>query len=86
MDRTPSGATTPGLCELVSNGNEGVFRIPQSSSINRASSSDFSVSYPGDMLGVAYLYAEVQSVHSVALVEWATSTTDNNERFQRAPS
>ena len=44
IDRTLSGATTPGQSEPGSDGNEGIHRIPQSSSITRTSPSDlFSV-------------------------------------------
>ena len=40
MDMTQSGATTPGQSEPGSDGNEGVLRIPQCSSINETSPSD----------------------------------------------
>ena len=66
IDRTLLGATTPGQSRPESNGNEGVFRIPQSSSITEASSSDCVVSYPGHSLGESYLYAEMQSMYSAA--------------------
>ena len=46
-----SGATTPGQSGPGSNGNEGVLRIPQSSSIAGTSPSDCLVSYPGHSLG-----------------------------------
>ena len=49
--RTLSGATTPGQSGPGSNGNEGVLRIPQSSSIAGTSPSDCLVSYPGHSLG-----------------------------------
>ena len=39
MDRTLSGATTPGQSGPGSNGNEGLLGIPQSSSITGASPS-----------------------------------------------
>ena len=45
IDRTLSGATTPGQSEPGSNGNEGVLSIPQSSGINGTSPSDCLVSY-----------------------------------------
>ena len=41
-----SGATTLGQSAPGSNGNEGVLRIPQSSSITSTSPSDSLVSYP----------------------------------------
>ena len=43
----PSGTTTLGQSGSGSNRNEGVLRIPQSSSITEASSLDCLVSYPG---------------------------------------
>ena len=46
-----SGATTPDQSGPGSNGNEGVFRIPQSSSITGDSQSDCLVLYPGHSLG-----------------------------------
>ena len=49
-----------------SDGNKGVFHIPQSSSITGASPSDYLVSYPGHSLGESYLSTEMQSVYSVA--------------------
>ena len=61
-----TGATTPGLSGLGSDGDERVLCIPQSSSIIRTSLSDCLVSYPGHLLGVSYLSAEVQSVYSTA--------------------
>ena len=47
IDRTLSGVTTPGQSGPGSDGNEGVFHIPQSSSITGASPSDCLVLYPG---------------------------------------
>ena len=44
IDKTLSGATTPGQSEPGSNGNEGVLHIPQSSSITGALLSDCLVS------------------------------------------
>ena len=51
IDRTPSGATAPGLSGPGYDWNEGVLRIPQSSSIIRTSLWDCLVSYPGHTLG-----------------------------------
>ena len=45
------GATTPGQSGPGSDGNEGVLRIPQISSIAGTSTSDCLVSYPGHSLG-----------------------------------
>ena len=47
MDRTLSGATTPGQSGPGSDDNEDLLRILQSSMINGASPSDCLVSYPG---------------------------------------
>ena len=46
-DRTLSSTTTPGQSEPGSDGNKGVLRIPQSSSITGTSPSDCLLSYPG---------------------------------------
>ena len=60
MDRTLSGATIPGQRGPGSDGNEGLLRIPRSSSITEASLSDCLVLYPGDLLGVrSYHSAEM---------------------------
>ena len=68
-----SGATTPGQSGPGSNGNEGVLRIPQSSSTAGTSPSDCLVSYAGHSLGGgSYPSAEVQSVYSTAPADWAT--------------
>ena len=65
IDRALSGATTPGQSGPGSDGNEGVLRIPQSSSTVGTSPSDSLVSYPGHSLwGGSYPSAEVQSVYS----------------------
>ena len=47
IDKTLSGATTPSQCEPGSDGNEGLLRIPQSSSITEPLTSDYLVSYQG---------------------------------------
>ena len=54
IDRTLSGFSTPGQREPGSYGNEGVFCNPQSSSINRSSTSDYLVSYQGYSLEVGF--------------------------------
>ena len=62
-----SGATTPG-----SDGYEGVFRIPQNSSIIGTSRSDCLVSYAGhSLVGGSYPSAEKQSVYSTAVADLA---------------
>ena len=63
INRTLSGATIPGQSEPGSDGNKGVLRIPQSSSITGASPSDCLVSYLGHSLsGVLPLYREAVGV------------------------
>ena len=68
---TLSGDTTPGQSRPGSDGNEGLLRIPQSSSITEASQSDCLVSYPGHSIGESYPFCEMQSVYSTVLVDWA---------------
>ena len=71
MDRTLSGATTPGQSGPGSDGNERVLRIPQSSSIAEASSLDCLVSYPGHSLGDFYPFEEMPSVYSATPADCA---------------
>ena len=66
LDRTLSGATTPGQSGPGSDGNEEVLRIPQSSSIIGTSPSDSLVSYPGHLLEGSYPSAGLKSVYSTA--------------------
>ena len=66
IDRTLSGATTPGQNGPGSDGNEGLLLIPQSFSISGTSLSYCLVSYPGHSLGESYPSAEKQSVYSTA--------------------
>ena len=61
VDTTLTGAITPGQSGPGSNGNEGILRIFQSSSINEASPSDCLVSYPGHTLR--------ESVYSAAPID-----------------
>ena len=58
IDRALTGATIPGQSGPGSNGNKGMLRIPQISSITETSASD----YPSP---------EVQSVYSTAPADWA---------------
>ena len=60
------GATTSGQSELGSDGNEGVLRISQSSSVSGALPSDCLVLCPGYSLGEYYPSAEMQLVYSAA--------------------
>ena len=64
IDRTLSGATTPGQSGSESNGSEGVLRILQSSSITGTTPSDCLILYPGHSLSGSYPSAEMQSVYS----------------------
>ena len=69
--RTLTGATIPG--QSRPGRDEGVFHIPQSSSITGTSPSDCFVSYPGHSLGVgggSYLSTKKQLVYSIAPAEW----------------
>ena len=72
IDRTLSCATTLVKSELGSDGNEGAFCIPQSSSITGTSPSDNLVSCPGHSLSGSYSSAEVHTVYSTVPVVWAT--------------
>ena len=69
IDKTQSGATTPGQSGPGSNYNEGVLRIPQSSSINELSPSDWLVTYPGHSL--VRSVTPLHSVYSAAPDDWA---------------
>ena len=71
-DRILSGATSPDQSWPGSNDNWRVLRFPQSSSIPGASPDCF-VSLSGHSLGESYSAAEMQSVCSAALVDWATN-------------
>ena len=51
IDRARSGATTQGQSGPGSDSNEGILRVPQSSSITGTSPSDCLVSYPGQSSG-----------------------------------
>ena len=68
IDRAQSGATILGQSGPGSHGNEGVLRIPQSSSITGPSPSDCLMLYPGHSLegGAYYPSAKVQSAYSTA--------------------
>ena len=66
IDRTLSGATTPGQSELNSDGNIGLLRTHQRSSISEASPPDCSVSL---VRGVLPLWWDI--VYSTAPPDWA---------------
>ena len=65
---TLSGATTPGQSGPGNDGDKGVLRIPQSSSITGTSPSNCLESYQD----IHYLSAEKKSVYSTALDDWAS--------------
>ena len=71
IDRNLSSATSPRQSWPGSDGNEGVLRIPQSSSITETSPSVRLVSYPGHTFGVSYPSAVKQSVYSTARIDLA---------------
>ena len=71
IDRTLSGATTPVQSGPASDGNEGILRIPQSSSIIGASPWDCLVSYTGHSLRESYPSTEMYSVYFLAPADWA---------------
>ena len=81
---TLSGATTPGQSGPQSDGNKEVLRIPQSSIITGASLSDCLVSYQGHSLQESYPSAEVQSVYSTALADWANIVTGRELKRKRS--
>ena len=62
IDRALSGATIPGLTGSGSNVNEGVLRIPQSSSITEASPFDGLLSYQYTRCEGVYPSTEMKSV------------------------
>ena len=82
IERTLSGATTPGQSRLRSDGNEEILRIRQRSSIIGTSPSDCLVSYPGHSFGGRS--AEVQSVYSTAPADWGSFQLDSNQVAEKA--
>ena len=71
IDRTLSGATTPGQSGPGSDGNKELLSIPHCSSITGTSPSDCSVSYPSYSLrGESYPFSEIQLVYSTARADW----------------
>ena len=77
IDRTLSGATTPGLSGPGSDGNKIVLCIPQSSSITETSPLDCLVSYAGHSMGESYPSAKKQSVYSNGPAYWTTFQWDD---------
>ena len=62
-----------------SDGNKGILKIPQSSSISRASLSDALVSYSGHPLVRSYPSAEIQSEYFAGPVYWALKIRRNTK-------
>ena len=71
IDRTLSGATTPGQSGPGSDGNKVVLLILQSPIVTETSPSDCLVSYPEHSLGKSYPSADMHSVYSMAPTNWA---------------
>ena len=76
IDRTLSGATTPGQIGHGNNGTGGIHQIPQSSGIIGASLSECLVSYLGHSLEKSYPSAEMQLLYSTAPADWANNSSD----------
>ena len=73
IDRSLSGATTPGQSGLGGNSNEGVLHISQSLGITANSASDCLVSYQNICwVGGSYPSAEMQLVYSTAPADWVS--------------
>ena len=68
---TLPGTTTLGQSGPGSDGSDGLFHVPKSSSITGTSPSDCLVSYPGHSLVESYPSAEMQLVYLTAPVDWA---------------
>ena len=82
MDRTLSGAPTPGQSGPVSDGNEAVLRISQSSRITGASPSDCLMSYPEHSFGEFYPSEEMQSEYSTTLADRSKLFVLDRNTFQ----
>ena len=76
IDKTLSGATTPGQSGPGSDDNEKVLCSLQSSSITGTSPSDCLVSYQDTRLESLTPSAEMLSVYSTAPANWATTFMD----------
>ena len=70
IDRTLSGATTPGQCGPGSDSSKEILHIPQSSCITEASPPDCLVSNLGHSERESYSSAEMLSVYSAAPADW----------------
>ena len=79
IDRVQAGTTIPSHSGPGQDGNEGVLCILQSSSITGTSPSDCLMSYQNIRLGGgSYPSAEMQSVYSTALANWARQSLCHN--------
>ena len=81
IDRTLSAANRAGQSGTGSDGNEGVLRIPQSSSNTGSSPSDCLVSYQRHSLEESYHSPEIQSVYYASLADWASYWKENRSRI-----
>ena len=89
IDWTLLGATALDQRGPGSTGNEGVYRIPRSSSNAGALQSDCSVSYPRYYWEESYLSAEMQSVYSPLYSRGTTQKSrlmHNRYKKSRVPS
>ena len=83
IDKTLSGATTPGQSRPGNNGNGGVLHILQISKAG-ASTSDGLMSYIGHSFGgKSYFSANMQLVHSTAPADWASELRINMRYHQK---
>ena len=80
IDKTLSGACTPGQSGPGSDGNKGVLCIPRSSHITVASPLDCLMSYPGHSLRKSYSTAETQSMYSAANGLFKRETRDDSTK------
>ena len=75
--------TPTGLSGSESNGNEGLLHILQNSRTG-TSPLDGLVSYLGHSLGESYSFTEIQSVYSLAPVEWAENERERKKNVGKA--
>ena len=71
IDKTLSGAASPGQRGSGSNSNKGVLGISQSFSLTGTLPSDCLLSYPEHSLGQSYPSVVMQWVYSTAPADWA---------------
>ena len=79
IDRALSGATPPGQSGPGINGNKGVLRFPQSSSITGTTPSDCLLSYPGYSLVGSHPSAIGVFYRPSRLGKWMTKLMQNTQ-------